>query len=87
MSNRSRRGRQVEKRIQEATERQEEMLEGESSHPQVEVNMEEQIFTRISERLATEIVSVQFDPEKKYGIERLKALGATTFEVPQVPQM
>ena len=56
------------------------MFEGESSHPQAEVNVEEQLFTRIAQRLAASIGSVESDPEKKYSIERLKALGATTFE-------
>ncbi|WP_217833179.1 hypothetical protein, partial [Picosynechococcus sp. PCC 7002] len=56
------------------------MSEGESSHPQAEVNVEEQLFTRIAQRLAASIGSVESDPEKKYSIERLKALGATTFE-------
>lgn len=47
------------------------MSKGESSHPQDKVNMEEKIFTRIVERLAVGIASVQSDPEKKYEIERL----------------
>lgn len=42
--------------------------------------MEKQIFTKIAQRLATSVGVVQVDPEKKYGIERLKALGATAFE-------
>ena len=56
------------------------MFEGESSYPQVGVNVEEQIFTRIAERLAASIGLVQSDPEKRYGSESLKVLCATTFE-------
>lgn len=37
-------------------------------------------FTRIAQRLATSVGIVFVDLEKKYEIERLKALGATTFE-------
>ncbi|XP_050941530.1 uncharacterized protein LOC127149710 [Cucumis melo] len=42
-------------------------------------NVEEQLLDRLAQRLILGIWSTQSDPEKKYGIERLKALGATTF--------
>ncbi|KAA0035225.1 DNA/RNA polymerases superfamily protein [Cucumis melo var. makuwa] len=53
--------------------------DAESSRPHVEGNMEEQLLDRLAQRLISGIRSAQSDPEKKYGIERLKALGATTF--------
>ena len=80
MPPRSRRARQAAAETPKAIRSRGDMSEGESSHPQVGVNVEEQIFTRIAERLATSIRSVESDPKKKYSIERLKALGATTFE-------
>ncbi|XP_038896416.1 uncharacterized protein LOC120084680 [Benincasa hispida] len=42
--------------------------------------MEDRVFDRITQRLAASVGSIQNDPEKKFGIERLKALGATTFD-------
>jgi len=80
MPPRGRRARQAVAGTPEATGNHGDMSEGESSHPQAEVNVEEQLFTRIAQRLAASIGSVESDPEKKYSIERLKALGATTFE-------
>ncbi|KAA0036813.1 DNA/RNA polymerases superfamily protein [Cucumis melo var. makuwa] len=53
--------------------------DAESSRPRVEENVEEQLLDRLAQRLVSGIRSAQSDPEKKYGFERLKALGATTF--------
>ncbi|TYK11968.1 DNA/RNA polymerases superfamily protein [Cucumis melo var. makuwa] len=61
-----------------ATMRSEES-DAESSHPHVEGNMEEHFLGRLAQRLALGIKSTQADPEKKNGIEQLKALGATSF--------
>ena len=80
MPPRGRRARQAVAGTPEATGNRGDMSEGESSHPQAEVNVEEQLFTRIAQRLAASIGLVESNPEKKYSIERLKALGATTFE-------
>jgi len=65
MPPRSRRARQAAAGTPEATGSRGDMFEGESSHPQVRVNVEEQIFTRIVERLAASIISVESDPEKE----------------------
>lgn len=54
--------------------------EGELNHPQVRVGVEEQFFERFTHHLAEGLGASPTDPEKKYGIERLKALGAIVFE-------
>ena len=53
--------------------------DAESSRPRVEENVEEKLLDILAQRLVSGIRSAQSDPEKKYGFERLKALGATTF--------
>ena len=57
-----RRARQAVAGTPEATGNRGDMSEGESSHPQAEVNVEEQLFTRIAQRLAASIGSVESDP-------------------------
>lgn len=52
-----------------------EETEVKSSNPRAEVGMEEKLLNRIAQSLET----VREDHEKKFGIEHLKALGATTF--------
>ena len=42
--------------------------------------MEDQIINRIARRLATRVETVQADTERKYGIERFKALEAQVIE-------
>lgn len=42
--------------------------------------MEEQIFNRLARRLANSVGLISADLERKYSIERLKALEATLFE-------
>ncbi|XP_038877572.1 uncharacterized protein LOC120069826 [Benincasa hispida] len=42
--------------------------------------MEDRVLDRIVQRLVTRVGSIQTDPEKKFNVERLKALGATTFD-------
>ena len=63
-----------------ATGEERQAFEGESSNPQASINMEEQLFSRIAQRLAASMESVQGDPEKKFEIERFKSLGAQVFE-------
>ncbi|XP_038902279.1 uncharacterized protein LOC120088914 [Benincasa hispida] len=55
---------------------------GESSTPQVRADpkMKDRVFDKIAQRLTASVRSVSAVPEKKYGIERMKALGATAFE-------
>ena len=47
--------------------------------------MEKCIFNMIAQRLVDSVGSAQPDLEKKYGIERMKALGATPFKGIVVP--
>ena len=53
---------------------------GDSNHSLAQENMEERIFNKIAQRLADGVRLAQADLEKKYGIERMKALGATPFK-------
>ncbi|KAA0056913.1 DNA/RNA polymerases superfamily protein [Cucumis melo var. makuwa] len=53
--------------------------DAESSRPHVEGNVEEQLLDRLAQRFVSRIKSTQSDLEKKFEIERLKALGSTTF--------
>ena len=76
----TRRGRQEGAATSHATGEERQASEGESSNPQASINMEEQLFSRIAQRLVTSMETVQGDPEKKFGIERFKALGAQVFE-------
>ena len=76
----ARRGRQAGIETPHATRMERETSEGESSNPQTQANMEEQLFNRIAQRLVASIESTQGDPEKKYGIEKFKAFGAQVFE-------
>ena len=68
MPPRSRRAKQAAVGTPEATGGRGDMSEGESSHPQVGVNVEEQIFTKIAERLVAGVGSMQSDPKRKYSI-------------------
>ncbi|XP_038887090.1 uncharacterized protein LOC120077268 [Benincasa hispida] len=56
--------------------------EGESNTPQARADsqLKDIVLDKIAQRLATSVGSVRADIEKKYGIERFKALGAVTFE-------
>ena len=72
----TRRGRQEGTVTSHATEEERQASEGESSNPQASINMEEQLFSRIAQRLVTSMETVHGDREKKFGIERFKALGA-----------
>ncbi|XP_038890030.1 uncharacterized protein LOC120079741 [Benincasa hispida] len=58
------------------------MSEGESSTPQARAyfQLEDVVFYRIVQRLAASVGLVRANLEKKYDIERFKALGAVTFE-------
>ncbi|XP_038883959.1 uncharacterized protein LOC120074858 [Benincasa hispida] len=42
--------------------------------------MEDRVFDRIAQRLATSVRSIQTDPDKKFDVERLKALSATMLD-------
>ncbi|KAA0047616.1 uncharacterized protein E5676_scaffold648G00470 [Cucumis melo var. makuwa] len=53
--------------------------DAESSRLHVEVNVEEQLLDRLAQGLVSGIRSAQSNLEKNFWIERLKALGATTF--------
>lgn len=53
--------------------------EGELSHLQVRVGLEEQFLDRFTQHLTEDLEAAPAYPEKKYGIERLKALGAIVF--------
>ncbi|XP_038882393.1 uncharacterized protein LOC120073661 [Benincasa hispida] len=58
------------------------MSEGESCTPQAraDTQLEDVVFDKIEQRLVASMGSARADSEKKYGIERFKALGAVTFE-------
>lgn len=71
--------RKPEVRTHDATMRLVEESEGESSHPQVRVGAEEEILERFTQHLADGLGATRADPEKRYEIGRLKALGATVF--------
>ena len=77
---RGRRGRGANVGTRRAAEEAQRESEGEASHPRAGDDIEDQMFTRVAQRLIDTVSSTQTDPEKKYGIERLKALGATSFE-------
>ncbi|XP_038896366.1 uncharacterized protein LOC120084630 [Benincasa hispida] len=53
--------------------------ESASSHPK-EKSREEEQMNKFTQRLQASLENIQPDLKKKYGIERLKALGATNFE-------
>ena len=69
---------QASNAAREATMESEE-FDAEFSRPHVEGNVEEQLLDKLAQRFVSEIRSTQLDPEKKYEIEWLKGLGATTF--------
>lgn len=66
-------------KVPDRNEEENEKFEGESSHPLAGMNLEEKLLAKIAQSLATELGLAQRDFEENYGIERLKALGATTF--------
>lgn len=73
----SKQGRQGLEGTRDSTQRQ---SEWEYSTLQVQTEAEHRTFTRFAQRLVQSIGSVPNDPEKKFGTERLKALGATVYE-------
>ncbi|XP_038877272.1 uncharacterized protein LOC120069556 [Benincasa hispida] len=64
----------------DATSKTTERDQGESSHPQSEDGTDEQMMRRFARCLAENLGEVTVDPKKWFSIERLKALGASTFE-------
>ena len=64
----TRRGRQEGAVTSHAIGEERQASEGESSNPQASMNKEEQLFSRIAQRLVTSMETVQGDPEKKFGI-------------------